>query len=476
MPAPNVLLVVLDTARASRVYDETVMPNVTQLAGGAATYTNAYATAPWSLPSHASLFTGARTSTHGVHADAPQFAPDRQPLAARFQAAGYRTLAYSNNFWISPSFGFDAGFDEFEVGWELFSGGQGFAEVGKEETSLRGQLRKFAPKLLSRDAPKTLANLLFLTTVWDRHDSGAYLTTRRAKRWLNGDEPFFMFLNYREPHLTYDPPAEYISKVTPAGETPPDAGSVNQDPWAYVTGEVGMDETDFDRLGTLYDAELRYLDARLGQLFEALDTQDLLDETLIIVTSDHGENIGDHGLMDHQYCLYDTLLHVPLVVRGPGVEPGCRDGLVELRDLYQTLLAAAGIEGADPAVDLRNRPGRDAIAAEYRTPMPSIDRLQAEYGDLPESVQTYDRGLQAIRTEDWKLIRGTDGSERLYDLAADPNEYVDRSDAATGVRDRLADQLSDRLPPLERPDTAAETESAVPATLEDRLEDLGYLQ
>jgi Arylsulfatase A and related enzymes len=311
-------------------------------------------------------------------------------------------------------------------------------------------------------------------TVWDRHDSGAYLTTRRAKRWLNGDEPFFMFLNYREPCLTYDPPAEYISKVTPTGETPPDPGSVNQDPWAYATGEIEMDETDFNRLKTLYDAELRYLDARLGQLFEALDTKGLLDETLVIVTSDHGENIGDHGLMDHQYCLRDTLLHVPLVMRGPGVEPGRRGGLVELRDLYQTLLAAAEIEGADPTVDLRDRPSRDAIAAEYRTPMPSIDRLRTEYGDLPESVRGYDRGLQAIRTEDWKLIRGTDGSERLYNLADDPNERVDVSNATTDVRDRLAGQLRDRLPPLERADATAGTESAVPAVLGDRLEDLGY--
>ena len=473
MDAPNVLLVVLDTARAARVYDEQLMPNVNRLADGGATYEQAYTTAPWSLPSHASLFTGAYTGDHGVHADARQFTPERPPLATRFQAAGYRTLAYSNNFWISPSFGFDTGFDEFEVGWELFSGGEGFAEVGKEQAGLLGQLRAFAPKLLSRSAPKTLLNAVFLATVWDRHDSGAWLTTRRAKRWLDGDDPFFMFLNYREPHLAYEPPAEYISEVTPEGQTPPDPGAVNQDPWAYVTGEVEMDDAEFEQLEILYDAELRYLDARLGQLFEALDERDLLEETIVVVTSDHGENLGEHGLMDHQYCLYDTLLHVPLVVYGPEIEPGHRTGLVELKDLYGTLLTAAGLR-SDPAVDLRGRPDRAAVAAEYRAPMPSIERLRAEYGELPESVLAYDRGLQAIRTDDWKLIQGTDGSERLYDLRSDPGEHEDVSAAASEVRDRLADRLRERLRPIED-DGSEPTDEDVPAAIEDRLEDLGYL-
>ncbi len=474
MDAPNVLLVVLDTARASRVYDAELMPNVNRLASGAATYESAYTTAPWSLPSHASLFTGEYTGEHGVHADARQFAPDEPPLAARFRAAGYRTLGYSNNFWISPSFGFDAGFEGFEVGWELFSGGEGFAEVGKQQAGLLGQLRAFAPKLLSLDAPKTLLNAAFLATVWDRHDSGAWFTTRRAKRWLEGDEPFFMFLNYREPHLAYEPPAEYVSEVTPEGETPPDPGAVNQDPWAYVTGETEMDAAEFEKLEILYDAELRYLDARLGQLFEALDDRGLLDETIVVVTSDHGENLGEHGLMDHQYCLYDTLLHVPLVIRGPGVAPGRREGLVELKDLHGTLLAAAGLE-TDPTVDLRGRPDREAIAAEYRAPMPSIERLRTEYGELPESALAYDRGLQALRTDDWKLIRGTDGSERLYDLRTDPGEHEDVSAAASEVRDRLADRLRGRLVPI-ADDESTETDADVPNAIEDRLEDLGYLQ
>jgi arylsulfatase A-like enzyme len=474
MDTPNVLLIVLDTARASRVYDSELMPNLNRFAGEAATYTNAYTTAPWSLPSHASLFTGEYTSGHRIHADQPQFTPETEPLATRLSDAGYETLAYSNNFWVSRSFGFDTGFDEYHVGWELFHGGEGFAEVGKEHTDIAGQVRAFAPKLLARNGLKTAANALFLVTLWDRYDSGAYLTNRQVKNWFRGsDDPFFMFLNYHEPHLDYDPPGEYIEQVTPEGTTPPDADGVNQEAWAYVTGEVEMDESDFERLRLLYDAELRYLDSRLGELFDSLEEEELLEETLVVVTSDHGENLGDHGLMGHQYCLYDSLVHVPLIVRGPGVEPGTRDGFVELRDLYPTILDAAGVEEVPPERDIRGDPDRELVAAEYWTPPCPTSELRADYGELPERVQKFDRGLQAVRTHEWKLVLGTDGSTQLYDLSEDPGEKTDVSQDHPDVVDELSEEIQSRFDPITADDDY--TKPDVSPVVTNRLEDLGYL-
>ncbi len=475
MDSPNVLLVVLDTARASRVYDPDLMPNLNQFAEGAATYTDAYTTAPWSLSSHASMFTGNYTSTHRTHADNPQFEPETTPLATRLDDAGYETLAYSNNFWVSPSFGFDAGFDSYRVGWELFEGGEGFAEVGKENRSVSDRVRAFLPKLRSRDGLKTLANVLYLVTLWDRYDSGARRTTRRAERWVSGtDEPFFVFLNYHEPHLDYDAPDEYIAEVTPDGMSPPSADEVNQEAWAYVTGEVEMDESDFRRLRLLYDAELRYLDSRLGQLFDTLEREGKLSETLVVVTSDHGENLGDHDLMAHQYCLYDTLMHVPLIIRGPGVEPGTREGLVELRDLYPTILDAAGVE-TDPAPerDLRGDPGREQVGAEYWTPPCPTAELRADYGELPERVQKFDRGLQAVRTREWKLVLGTDGSTRLYNLGEDPQEQTDVSQDHPAVVERLSGWITDRFDSISADDE--QTDPDVSPVVTDRLEELGYL-
>jgi arylsulfatase A-like enzyme len=472
---PNILLVVLDTARASRVYDDDLMPNLNSFADEAATYTNAFTTAPWSLPSHASMFTGQYTSDHRTHANNPQFTPDTPPLASRLSDAGYETLAYSNNFWVSRSFDFDTGFDEYQVGWELFHGGEGFAEVGKEHSNVVDQLRAFAPKLASRNGLKTLANAAFLVTLWDRFDSGAWQTTRQAKQWVrDSEDPFFMFLNYHEPHLDYDPPRGYAAEVAPDDMTPPDAGDVNQDAWGYVTGNVEMDESDFRRLRTLYDAELHYLDKRLGELFDTLEEEGRLSDTLVVVTSDHGENLGDHELMAHQYCLYDTLLHVPLIVRGPGVEPGVRDGLVELRDLYDTLLDAAGCDTTvSPERDIRGHPDRDAIAAEYWTPPCPTSELREDYGDLPERVQKFDRGLQAIRTREWKLILGTDDSCRLYNVAEDPTEQTDVSESNPDVVADLTEILEERLDPITT--DASQTDPDVSPVISNRLEDLGYI-
>jgi arylsulfatase A-like enzyme len=473
MDAPNLLLVVLDTARASRVYDSELMPNLNEFASEGARYTNAYTTGPWSLPSHASLFTGEYTSTHRTHAGAPEFTPETTPIGARLGEAGYETLAYSNNFWVSPSFGFDTGFDRYRVGWELFEGGEGFAEVGKEHTDLRGQIRAFGPKLLSRDGLKTLLNAAYLVTLWDRYDSGARRTTRHAKKWAtDADDPFFMFLNYHEPHLEYDAPDEYVERVTPEGREPPSADDVNQEAWDYVAGDAEMDESDFETLRLLYDAELQYLDARLGQLFDRLESEGMLSETLVVVTSDHGENLGDHELMGHQYCLYDTLMHVPLVVRGPGVEPGLREGLVELRDLYGTLLAAAGIDDS-PEFDLRGDPDREAVGAEYWQPPCPTAELRSTYGELPDRVQRFDRGLQAVRTREWKLVVGTDGSTQLYDVAGDPREQHDVSERHPAVVDRLARRVESWFDAI--PADGDATDPDVSPVITNRLEDLGYI-
>jgi len=475
MSRPNVILIVLDTARVSHVYNEEVMPNLNALADDGVRFSNVFTTGPWSLPSHASLFTGQYTSDHRTHAKSPTFDPGVETLATRLQNAGYQTGAYSNNLWVTPGFGFDRGFDTFEVGWELFSDGTDLARILKQNDTIPDVVREFASELVSLNGPKTLMNGLYSVAFWKRFDSGAWMTNRWAKRWLGGtDDPFFFFLNYREPHLEYDPPSKDIEAVTPNQSDPPAADDINQDPWAYFTGETDMSDSDFAALETLYEAELRYLDRRLGELFEYLAETNTLDETMIVVTSDHGENLGDHGLMDHQYCLYDTLLHVPLVVHYPdSVSTGVRDELFELRDLYPTILAEAGVDLPDAERHMLAGSGRDTALAEYWFPLPSMDRLREKYGELPENVLEHDRGLRAIRTGQWKYIQGTDGIDALYDIEDDPNEQTNLAAEHPAVIERLSEQVDSRLDPISASDEqSVETDPG----LKKRLEDLGYLQ
>ncbi len=479
MVQPNILLIVLDTARASHVYDQNVMPNLNQFADNGAKFTNAFTTGPWSLPSHASLFTGKYTSEHQTHANSQQFNPNSEPLASQLQSLGYHTVAFSNNVWISPNFGFDQGFDDFKMGWEVFSGGADIASIAKEYDTTTERVKALSSELLSLDMFKTATNALYSNYLRKMYDSGAWLTNRRAKQWIDSsvtdESPFFMFINYLEPHLEYDPPKKYIKEVTPKGEDVPSAEDINQDAWAYLTESKEMSEADFEKLKILYNGELRYIDERLNQLFSYLSDKDMLEETFVIVTGDHGENIGDHGLMDHQYCLYDSLLNVPLIFRYPDVvEPVIREDIVELRDVYSTILQIADSNTADTDIDILQSLGREAAFSEYWVPQPSIETLREKFGNIPKHVLEYDRGLQAIRTPRWKYIEGTDGSSRLFDLESDCNEKIEVSDEQSQLVNKFRDQLQDRFDDISN--TEPESSEGMDTDIEDRLENLGYLQ
>ena len=331
---PNVVLVVMDTARAPDAFDEAVTPNLHRIASEGVSYTNAFTTGPWTLPSHASLFTGQYTTDHDTHAGSQAFDPDVPPLAELLQDAGYHTAAFSNNTWVSPAFGFDAGFDDVFLGWELLAGGADVSEIATEYDGVVERSTAVLRRLLDGDAHRTVVNALYSKFLRKRYDDGALLTNWRIKRWLrrrDDDRPFFAFVNYLEPHLEYRPPGEYTDAFLPSDVDEAEAQAVEQDAWSYVTGQTELDDRDFRALHGLSRGEIASLDARIGRLYDHLQSEGLLENTVFVVVGDHGENVGEHGLMDHQYCLYDTLLHVPLVVRYPksmrdGERPGRRIG------------------------------------------------------------------------------------------------------------------------------------------------------
>jgi len=168
--------------------------------------------------------------------------------------------------------------------------------------------------------------------------------------WIrNGHDslpPFFIFINYIDAHLPYKPCGPYDTIYLDRKIASAKVKKTNQDPHAYLAKKVAMNDDDFEILRSLYDGEISYLDFNVNQLFDLLSRLRILDKTLLIITSDHGENIGDHGLMDHVFCLYDTLLHVPLIIRYPKVfEPGSRiERQVQTTDIVPTILDILGID------------------------------------------------------------------------------------------------------------------------------------
>lgn len=482
MESPNVLFIVMDTSRAKIAFNREVMPTVASIADEGATFKNAFTTAPWSLPSHASIFTGQYSSHHNTHAGSTQFNPDVPPLAEVFAQQGYETHAISNNIWISPEFGFDRGFQTFQKGWQLVEGGADIGRISKEQAAATDQARAIADELLRVDAPKTIINTLFALFARKRYDSGAWLTNKRLFRWLQSrdeSQPFFAFLNYLEPHLPYDPPGDAIKRIAGNEADLEEIRSVPQDAWGYLTGDVELSDQDFNHLRTLYAAELSYLDRRLKSVYNRLDSLGILDETIIIITGDHGENIGDHGLMDHQYCLYDTLLHVPLIIRYPPEFEAGREykRLVELRDIYPSLIDLCNI--SKPLHDTQahqhvlHDDDREYVLGEYLTPQPSMETLESRFGTLSEKVRIHDRALASIRTQEWKLIIGSDGSQSLYDLRDDPHEQQDVYEQYEEIANELRNELPEPVSDIKGGGETSDRD--VDGRTERRLKDLGYL-
>jgi arylsulfatase A-like enzyme len=478
---PNIVLIVLDTCRAKtfhQLLDNDKLPAVGRIATDAAVYRNASAAAPWTVPSHGSMFSGRYPTDHGMSADNPFFDPPTTPLAERLRGAGYETIGLSANPWVSDYFGFTAGFDRFKTNVEYLWGGADTSGLG-EFDSLPAKIRELYRRTSVSDMPATLVNVAYRKLLANRGDSGASRLTTDSVQWLNrrsSDNPFFLFCNFTEPHLQYEPPDGLAREELPDEVDLASARSIEQDQWAYVTGQLNLEDKEFDILRALYRAQIRYLDSQLGRLFDRLEARDGLNETAVILTSDHGENIGEHGLMDHQYCLYETLLHVPLVIRyPPAFDVGTRDAPVETRRLYETIADLASINGTESGTAsslVGNAEPDTHLLAEYSSPQPSVETLAEEYGPLNPDVRRYDRSLRSIRTTRWKYIEGSDGTTELYDLRDDPWEAtpIDNSDVQADLQERLEEYRG----PLAGPSVESEYADINRGNAQ-RLRDLGYL-
>ncbi|SEW15011.1 Arylsulfatase A [Natrinema salifodinae] len=459
-------------------------PTLTRLADEGTAFDNAFATAPWTLPSHASFFTGTYPSEHGTHGNHTYLDDDLRTLPEAFADAGYQTIGVSNNTWITEEFGFDRGFEDLRKGWQYIQSDADMGAVVRGE-DLREKLIATRNRLFDGNPLVNAANILYSEVFQPAGDDGSNRSTDWIDDWLGSrtdDRPFFLFCNFIEPHVEYDPPREYAERFLPEGASYEEATAVRQDPRAYDCEDYDISDREFAMLRGLYRAELAYVDHQLGQLREALVAHDEWEDTLLVVCGDHGEHIGEHGFFGHQYNLYDTLLNVPLVFHGgPFTDGGRRNELVQLLDLPATLLETAGIDDPELREQWSSRslhPGssddaRDAVFAEYVAPQPSIDRLEARFGDIPDRVRQYDRRLRAIRTPEYKYVRGDDGFERLHHVRTDPFERTDVSDEEPETVRRLRRRIEEQFEPLA--DAGIVEEVEMRDGTKERLADLGYL-
>ncbi|MFC7135286.1 MULTISPECIES: sulfatase-like hydrolase/transferase [Salinibaculum] len=477
----NIVIFITDTIR----YDDAFPArfNLKMSLSDSSSYRQAFTSSPWTLPSHASLFTGTPPSKHGAHADHKHLDGTLTTLPEVLQNEGYETVAVSNNTWISEEFGFDQGFETFYKTWQYIQSDTDLGRIARQEEGL-DKLTKATKALFDGNPVTNLTNAIYGQFFRKTDDNGAARTNEWIEDWLttrDDSRPFFLFVNYLEPHLEYRPPKAYAEEYLPKDVTYEEAMEVPQDAWGYITDKVELTDEDFEILRVLYRAEIDYLEDKIGEVIDLLKAEGQWDDTLFIITSDHGENIGEHGLMDHQYALYDTLLHVPLYVHGYPFEDEEIDDLVQLLDIPPTILDVLDIDASDAReqfMGISFHPDadktREYAVAEYMAPQPSMDALEQRVGDLPNHVRRYDRSLRAIRTDRHKYIRGSDGSQELYDLQEDPGETSDIADSHENIRTDLDVILDEWINSFEQADYTDEV--AMSEDAKARLEDLGYLQ
>ncbi|MBI2896819.1 MAG: sulfatase [Deltaproteobacteria bacterium] len=430
--AKNVVVLLEDTTRADALspWNKSTRvrtPALDRFSQEGIVFERAAAQESWTKPSVASVLTSLYPETHQAKTFDARVPQSVQLVSEIFREAGYRTCAMIANGYVSDRFGFDQG-------WDLY--------------------RNFIRDNLPTHAQKTFGDSL---------------------QWIeqNKDRPFFIYIQTIDPHVPYDPPDEFLRLYDAA----PYSGTVDQRRTAdqltdFKSKRLQFDPRDRERLRALYDGELSYHDKWFGHFLDRLRQLDLLSNTVIVYTSDHGEEFFDHGSVGHGHTLYQELLHVPLVVRFPGAIQGGQRVAdpVELVDIVPTVLEMTGHEVHQEA--------------EGRSLVPYLRGGRAEGPPVAFSEFLEDR--RSVTARGWKMVfRG--GGTTLFDLGSDPGETRDASDAAPIALRYLRIMLGQFLgSPNKRTWWAATAEGAgarfeqerveVDDTTREQLRALGYAQ
>ena len=419
----NIILMTLDTTRADHLgcygYHRNTSPNLDELSQRSIIYTNAIAPASWTLPSHASLFTGKFTTSHGVQYD-PQgslkltnairgpkgrqvprargLAQDETTLAQILRQTGYKTGAVVGGPWLKKVFGFQKGFDFYD---------------DRQISSVNGRL--------------------------------AIQINDAAISWLKeiNSKNFFLFLNYFDPHGPYCPPAPYGFKFLPPGISPNDK------------------TRSTEKMLALYDAEILYMDHYIGQLIQFLKAKKAFDNTWFIITADHGELLGEHGKLGHGHYLFQQEIHVPLFMKYPGSEvpPSKTNSPVQLTDLLP--LICERLELSPPTNIQGNAP-------------PQINHpLLAEA--YPLQILTKDGHWRAYFENNFKYLWNSRGNHLLYNLKNDPRELKNLIAQKPSIAADMLQKLNKYLASLPQPGLAAPAQQLDEQT-KKALKSLGYVK
>ncbi|MFT5286997.1 MAG: arylsulfatase A-like enzyme [Planctomycetota bacterium] len=425
----NLLLVVVDSLRADRLDSyghDRPTPVIAKLAAEGVIFDEAYACAPWTMPSVAAMFTGLPPTIHGATNTDALLAKDLETLAERLASKGYATSAVVSHHLIGKRFQFDQGFESFDE------------ELG------RGH-KLITSAMLTEKATNELTRL----------------ANDERKR------PFFLFLHYFDPHYDYRDHAEFDYAEPVAGRLD---GSHGIGQLRRMLDSMSDEELKF--LNDRYDEEVRFTTRSIGRLLRRLKKLGVEENTLVIFTSDHGEEFRDHGWLGHTQSLYRELVRVPLLMRGPGIPPGLKiEQPVSLENLAATALDLLNIEGEfGTGSSMRNllQPGGGET---FQPVFCEVDYLGVSEGQ--PGLRTCHK--KSIIGERYQLIRDDmSGELELYELGRDVEQLINLAEKRPEELLRLEKLLDERRTLLTKAARPLERTEFDEAEL-DVLRGLGYV-
>ncbi len=447
----NVLLVSIDTLRRDHLgcygYERVKTPNFDRFAASATKFENACCSAPWTLPSMASMVTGRYPTVCGI--DAGHRIRNGLPtLAERLRDNGYRTEAYVTNVFMHPEYGYARGFDVYLMNGDL-----------RRFYPLRGTLLyKWTVAAVKAWRSKFGRNLDNTTFNGDE-------TVAALRRLGKGRRPFFLWCHFMDPHNPYAPPPGYVPEYP--GIAPAEAYELLEQLQAtgWNAGDWPISESRAPLFEMLYDGEIAYVDEQFGRIIDALREEGLDRKTMVFVVNDHGEEFYDHGSYGHGHTFYPELIDMVLVAQVPGRKfpPAARGRYITHVDIMPTIFDALGIE---PPAELDGR-------SIFREAPAASDEGRA----IAECLQT-GADEKAVRRDEWLLILDLETNEReLYDLAEDPGARQNLAGKGLEEEKLLSREIASYVEATEKEAKAmgASPEMNLPEEQKRRLRGLGYI-
>lgn len=511
MKRPNILFLVLDTQRTDRLscygYRLETSPHIDAFAADATLFGRAIAPAQWTIPSHASMFTGVYPSVHQT-VQSYSVLPSHLPtLSERLNQGGYYTAGFCNNPLVGViNNGLRRGFYSFLNYSGLLTSypnqaGQDSGLIDRYRQGfkrlLAGLLNRVQTAFARSDTLLALSFTPLMVPLWQTALSFKGNTIKSLndavdlfiqRPGLTAEQPIFAFINLMGTHMPYHPPRSYMERFAPhvlrdrAAQT--FLRRFNSDVYGWLAPLTGaLDEQQKATLDGMYDAEVAYQDEQVGVFLKKLEQAGVLENTLVVICSDHGEHLGEKQFMGHSLSLYNELVRVPLIIRDPNgnLQRGSvNHEVISSRRLFHTMLAAAGLANEmEESLSLlhypTSEPDGSQVFAEAIPPQNVVNLLQKRQ---PELVR--DRACDQLRRAVWvgnhKLIETGDQHIELYDFINDPTENLNLSH----ILPENVEVLQECLQLFAGQSVGVATDERAPGfddpEVRNRLRDLGYLE